>query len=152
MNPGEIRDRRRAVGWSQTQLAERAGVSQSMVSRAERGAPLEPDNLRAIVQAVSGASAPSTPSSTIRPGAGVAEATQLEVALSTAFDGSRHRIGDAAAVISAFRGTPIPVDGEELTRIAREWLDAAARLRTAGQVISAQSLAWEISRKGLASG
>lgn len=150
MTPDEIRQRRVAAGWSQTQLAERAGVSQSMVSRAEKGKPLEAENLRAIVQAVSGAPVPTGPS-TIRPAA-TEETALLEAALSLAFDGARHRIGDGSAVIAAFKGAPIPVDGDELNRIAREWLDAAARLRSSGQVITAQSLAWEISRRGVARG
>lgn len=36
---GHIRERRMELGWSQTRLAEEAGVVQSVISRLEQGAP-----------------------------------------------------------------------------------------------------------------
>lgn len=47
-----IRELREAKGWNQTQLGERAGYSQSKISRLERGVKIELDVLANVAQAL----------------------------------------------------------------------------------------------------
>ncbi|WP_314879948.1 helix-turn-helix transcriptional regulator [Corynebacterium durum] len=48
----EIRDARRALGWSQTELANRAHVSRPTVARVETGANISTGTLEKVAQAL----------------------------------------------------------------------------------------------------
>ncbi|MDB5544115.1 MAG: Phage repressor protein contains Cro/C1-type and peptisase s24 domain, partial [Hyphomicrobiales bacterium] len=52
MSPEEIRARRRALGWSQAQLAAAAGTNQQNIDRIERGVVSHARALPAIEQAL----------------------------------------------------------------------------------------------------
>ena len=147
MDRFKIRERRKLLGWTQESLAERAGLSQSLVSDAENGRATEA-TLGALNAALKNqgsetvqASDPS-PSPPIPPqGLGANSTNPLSRAVSAAFSYDRgHLIDDAVAVLRVYEKTELPTDEQELRRIALHFLDAAKDLREHGQQVTAQAI------------
>lgn len=163
-------EKRRVHGWTQEELAARAGVSQSLVSDFERGRKIRPDYAEKIERALaepaeftrnsSDASAPGelpgqTEQTSSTDGAmnsrhlsavhpvGVAPHADpvIEAAIGDAFDARVHRLSDAKAVERI--ASRIPLDDRsptDLRAFFRELLDAASRLRERDAEISEGSL------------
>lgn len=147
-----LKHAREARGLSQVELAKRARIDQTSVSKAERG------KLRLGV-AVSGrladtlgvttqwlmrgegqGPAPVDESQTRRVAAPHA---MLNEALESAFDKSRgHRLSDVDAIRGLFAGEapPATTTAETLERAALRLLDAAAELRASGDAITMQKV------------
>lgn len=130
----DFRRRREALGLSQAELALRAGVSQSWVSKLESGRAIGSETLRRIEAALAdGPDVEPTGSHEVAR----EPPEQLVRALNAAFDGRFHHFGDAAAIADAFRGVALPeLQPEELRARARVLLDAAAALRADGRPVT----------------
>lgn len=179
-----LRERRKLFGWSQEALAEKAGVSQGLVSAYERGQTIRPEFAAKIEAALShpldsrrnssekeilgepagqlnesSANADSivvTPNTALQspklalvPGnpanaAGVSQ--EVERALGLAFDGKRHLLTDALAVLRIAARLPLQGRGEkELSAVFRGYLDAAAQLRERSLEITMEALFAELT-------
>lgn len=130
----DFRKRREALGLSQAELALRAGVSQSWVSKLESGRAIGSETLRRIEAVLAdGPDAEPTGTHDVARDA----PPELVRALNTAFDGRVHHFGDAAAIAEAFRGVSLPaLPDAELQDRARVLLDAAAALRAEGRPVT----------------
>lgn len=173
MRPEKIREMRRALGWTQEELADRAGVSQPIVSTIEKGGRIADKSRDKIVAALTSAQVPVPPKVRVTqivapvsppnvppaagdsPGMGTLStntADVLELALTRAIDQERHLIRDANAVLAAYGDTPLPQVSEvELKALASRWLDAAAELRREGAMVDAQALSARVSLRALRS-
>lgn len=170
MRPEKIRERRRALGWTQEVLAERAGVSQSIVSTVEGGGKVAEKSRERIIAALSATQLPpakprpkepepKAPPANAPPGAGdpagmgtlsTHTSDVLEFALTRVIKHDRHLIRDANAVLAAYGDTSLPqIDQSELEALATRWLDAAAELRREGALVDAQSLSARVSLRAL---
>lgn len=149
-----VRRGREAMGWTQDQLVEAAGVSQSSVSRIESGET--PDPREATLRKI--AAALKTTSAQLR-GDGPAPAPRtvvydaaplvapderdspIEAAMLEAFDKTRHNFDDVTGVRRVFRETMQHqrLDGD-LVGAARTYLDAAAHLRRNDIPVTAASM------------
>lgn len=156
-----VRDRRAALGLTQTELAERSGLSQEAVSRIENGrikGLMQPTQdalahaLNTTVEWLRGERGAVEDRASVAARAGAGEGagapeTQpdddpLVRAVSAAFDPKRsHLLTDANRVLETLRTTDrrLIVD-QDLMHTARQWLDAAAGLRRDGVGVSAENL------------
>lgn len=66
---------------------------------------------------------------------------QVDAVLDEVFDGTHHRPSDALAVRQLMRaGTLLTPSGADVSELVRAWLDAAARVRSAGSRASAEAI------------
>lgn len=167
----KMRQLREALGLTQTELAERSGFSEAnpaYISKIEtgknalsgtksrvgiaRGFGLTERQLTeylegavTLTQTVARCRAISETETKESP-AIADDAGKFEVALAWAFEKERHTIRDIAAVQAALRSTAQMADpSADLTAAAREWLDAAARLRKRGLQVTTETLLLEVT-------
>lgn len=155
--PSRVRARRLALGLSQDDLAQLAGVSQSKVSRLEGGKlSLNAEEEHRVAKALqtdhATLSAPEGEITVERdeaplPAAVAAidpdEVSALEIALGRAFDPERHHPRDLEAVLKIVRGMHFKLRQDyDLVGAGRQWLDGAAALRREGVEVTSTSLLW----------
>lgn len=147
-----IRARREALKLSQGQLAARAAVHQSQVSRAEgRGDPpseaARAKILAALAAIETSGATPATDAVMARAGT---SGTVLEVSVGEAFDPGRHLLRDAVAVMREFERVALPqMSAQELRQLCAQWLDAAARLRAEGTPVTSHAIVAAVSLQAL---
>ena len=153
-----MREAREKKGLSQEQVAEAAGVSQNTVSRWERDGvrDMHAESLRGVLRLLDvseaylrGKSSETKPATVTipdetpgTPGENNADRmVMIEKSLARAFDHDRHTLRDLDDVRAVLREAPyLPAD-LDTDRAAAVWLDACARLRTAGQRVTGAGLA-----------
>ncbi len=176
LDGARVRGRRVALGLTQTELAERSGLSQEAVSRVETGrikglmqptqdglaralhttvewlrgerGALEDTSVGAVEPAPEGA---PEAGSDAEPGAeGAADRDPLMRAVSAAFDPRRqHLLGDANRVLEALRAAdPRLLLDQDPMHTARQWLDGAAGLRREGVALSPENLLLRLTARG----
>jgi transcriptional regulator with XRE-family HTH domain len=158
--PARVRARRLALGLSQDELAAAANVSQSRLSRFERGeADLDDTAARRVAitlkTTLEALAAPEGEVALERdepplPRAVAAidpdEVSALELALGRAFDPDRHQPRDLEAVLRIVRGMHFRLREEyDLVAAARQWLDAGSALRKEDVEVTSTSLLWRMT-------
>lgn len=139
---------RKGLDLTQEKLSERSGVSQSAVSRYEKGEHLVRESEEAIARVLNtsvayldGTTDDASPPQDDEPPA-------LEAAIMRALDKTRHTLADARAVEDVMK-TVVGLAAEivDVEGAARAWLDAAASLRKSRTQVTQAALLLRVTNE-----